>query len=153
MNVPPAFAGNTVKDTPKNAKGFIQMKGEDLRAVFSDTMMIGEYRNYRDITRTYNYTEDHHADGTTDYVEGRKKEDGRWKVIGDDKVCYKYPNSRYYTRTYCFFVYDDDGCYYKFAPSDMTLKRGPKNWDRWSSRAVRKGAKGSSAGSCDAPIG
>jgi hypothetical protein len=126
-----------------------QLKGDDLRAVFSDTVMVGEYQEYRGTTRTYNYTESHHADGTTDYVEGRKKEDGRWKIIGDDKICYKYPRSRYYTQTYCFFVFDVEGCYYKFTLQNMTLNRGPKNWDRWSSRAVRKGA----GGSCGAPIG
>jgi len=127
--------------------GAVQMKGDDLRFVFNQTMMIGEYREYRDITRTYNYTEFHFKDGTTDYIEGRKSEDGRWKIIGDDKICYKYPKSQYYTQTYCFFVFKSDGCYYKFAPRNMTL-RGPRNWDRWSSRAIRK----SSGGTCDEPV-
>jgi len=132
-----------------NSGGFTQMKGEALRAVFSDTMMVGEYREYRNITRTFNYTEYHSKDGKTDYIEGRKREAGRWKIVGDEKICYKYPNSRYYTQTYCFYVFNADGCYYKFTPSNMTLKRRPKNWDKWSSRAVRKGA----GGSCAAPVG
>jgi len=132
-----------------NIGASLQVTGDDLRAVFSDTTMVGEYQEYRDITRTYNYAETHHADGTTDYVEGRKKEDGRWNIIGEDKICYKYPRSRYYTRTYCFFVFNVENCYYKFTPQEMTIKSGPKNWDRWSSRAVRKGA----GGSCDAPVG
>lgn len=132
-----------------NSNNFTQMKGAELRAVFSDTMMVGEYREYRDITRTYNYTEHHYKNGTTDYVEGRKKEDGRWNIIGNEKICYKYPGSRYYSRTYCFFVFNVEGCYYKFTVANMTLKRRPKNWDRWSSRAVRRGA----GGSCDAPVG
>jgi len=138
---------NPVQANPAQANNVegAQVKGEDLRAVFSDTIMVGEYQEYRDTTRTYTYTENHHADGTTDYVEGRKKEDGRWRIIGEDKVCYKYPRSRYYTRTYCFFVFNVDGCYYKFTAQNMTLNRGPKNWDRWSSRAVRKGAGGSCA--------
>lgn len=137
----PAHANNTSAGA--------QVTGEDLRAVFSDTVMVGEYQEYRDITRTFNYTESHHADGTSDYAEGRKKEDGRWKIIGEDKICYKYPRSRYYTRTYCFFVFNVDGCYYKFTPQNMTINRGPRNWDRWSSRAVRKGA----GGSCNVPVG
>jgi len=143
----PAFAkDDAAKNNEAQSKlkksGYTQMTGEQLRAVFSDTTMIGEYREYRDVTRTYSYTEKHNADGTTDYIEGRKKEDGRWKIIGDDKICYKYPHSRYYTRTYCFFVYEVEGCYYKYSPDNMTLKRGPKNLDRWNSRAVRKGAGG-----------
>ena len=147
----PASANNASANNvgANNANIGAQVKGGDLRAVFSNTLMVGEYQEYRDITRTYNYTEDHHADGTTDYTEGRKEEDGRWAIIGSDKICYKYPRSRYYTRTYCFFVFNVDGCYYKFTAQEMTLKRGPKNWDRWSSRAVRKGA----GGSCDIPVG
>jgi len=128
--------------------GTAQIKGEALRAVFNQTMMIGEYREFRDVTRTYNYTEFHYQDGTTDYIEGRKNENGRWKIIGEDKICYTYPKSKYYTGTYCFFVFISDGCYYKFAPRNMTL-RGPRNWDKWSSRAIRKG----SGGSCAEPIG
>jgi len=128
--------------------GVSQMKGEALRAVFNQTMMVGEYREYRDVTRTYNYTEFHYADGTTDYIEGHKSEKGVWKIIGDDKICYKYPKSKYYTQTYCFFVFISDGCYYKFAPRNMSL-RGPRNWGKWSSRAIRKGA----GGSCAEPVG
>ena len=133
-------------DAPK----YQQIKGKALRAVFSDTLMVGEYRQYRDETKTYNYSEYHHKNGTTDYVEGRKKEDGRWKIVGDDKICYKYPNSDYYTGTYCFIVYKSEGCYYKYSPFDMSWRSGrPKNWDRWSSRAIRKGH----GGSCDDPLG
>ncbi|MCF6219976.1 MAG: hypothetical protein L3J65_02590 [Robiginitomaculum sp.] len=132
-----------------NSGSFTQMKGDALRAVFTDTMMVGEYRQYRDLTRTFNYTEFHSKDGTTDYVEGRKKEDGRWKIIGNEKICYKYPGSRYYSQTYCFYVFNADGCYYKFTPENMTLNRNPRNRNRWSSRAVRKGA----GGTCDEPVG
>ena len=133
----PAFATQ-----PKQNSAYQQLKGKALRDVFADTMMLGEYRVYRDITRTYNYTEFHHANGTTDYVEGKKKLDGRWKIIGDDKICYKYPHSQYYDSTYCFFVFKQDKCYYKFSLEQMTL-HGPRNWNRWSSRAVRKGDGGS----------
>ncbi len=128
--------------------GAAQMKGEALRAIFDQTMMIGEYREFRDITRTYNYTEFHYTDGTTDYIEGRKHEKGVWKIIGDDKICYKYPKSKYYTGTYCFFVFKSDGCYYQFAPRNMSL-HGPRNWNKWSSRAIRKG----SGGTCAEPVG
>ena len=129
----------TQKQLPQGPQ---QLKGAALKAVFNDTLMIGEYRLYRDVTHTYNYTEFHHADGTTDYVEGKKKLDGRWKIIGDDKVCYKYPHSDYYNATYCFFVFKQGKCYYKFSLSQMTL-HGPRDWNRWSSRAVRKGEGGS----------
>lgn len=142
--ISPAQARNSAKQSPS----YIQMKDDALRAVFSDTVMVGEYRTYRDITKTFNYTEFHTIDGTTDYKEGRKHEDGLWTIIGGDKICYKYPKSNYYTRTYCFFVYESEACYYKYTPANMTL-RGPRSWNSWSSRAVREG----SGGSCAAPVG
>ncbi|PHR58699.1 MAG: hypothetical protein COA43_10630 [Robiginitomaculum sp.] len=141
----PSFA--VANDTQTNS-GFSQVKGKSLRKIFANTLMIGEYRDYRGETKTFNYTEFHNANGKTDYIEGQKKEDGIWTVIGNDKVCYKYPKSEYYTRTYCFLVYELEGCYYKFAPYNMTLN-GPRSWDKWSSRAVRKG----SGNSCAAAIG
>ena len=126
---------------PGNDNNPQQLRGRALKDVFTDTMMIGEYREYRDLTHTYNFTEYHHADGTTDYTEGNKKLDGRWKIIGGDKICYTYPHSHYYDSTYCFFVFKQDKCYYKFSLRQMTL-HGPRNWNRWSSRAVRKGDGG-----------
>lgn len=127
----PAFAENTTTGT--------QVKGEALKSVFNETTMIGEYRAYRTKTETYNYSEFHSKDGTTDYIEGEQLEKGIWQLVGDDKICYNYPGSEYYRQTYCFFVFDIDGCYYKFSLGQMTL-RGPKSWDRWSSRAIRKGS-------------
>lgn len=142
----------SAKDKTPNTPQYTQMKNDALRAVFANTIMIGEYRNYRDETRTYNYTEHHITEskvgGTTDYVEGKKHEKGIWTIVGGDKICYKYPRSDYYTRTYCFFVYESEKCYYKYAPTSMSLK-GPRAWNRWTSRAIRKG----SGGSCAAAVG
>jgi len=135
----PVHADNKAKN--------LQITGEALRAVFDQTMMVGEYRNFRDVTKTYNYTEYHFSDGVTDYIEGKKQEKGIWKIVGDDKICYKYPKSNYYTQTYCFIVYLSDTCYYKYSVRDMTL-RGPRSWNRWTSRAIRKG----DGGACAEPI-
>ena len=128
--------------------GYQQMKGDDLRAVFHETTMVGEYRNFRNMTQTFNYTEFHDEDGTTDYIEGQYREDGIWNIVGEDKICYRYPGSDYYNRVYCFFVYRLDKCYYKYSLSAMTVK-GPRSWDLWTSRAIRKGA----GGTCGEPIG
>ncbi len=124
---------------------YTQIKGDALKAVFFDTMMLGEYRLFRGDSQTYTYTEFHFANGTTDYIEGAdKREEGLWNIIGDDKICYQYPKSENYRQIYCFLVYQIQGCYYKFSPYDMTLT-GPINWDRWTSRAVRKGSGASCA--------
>ena len=122
-----------------SAKQKSQIKGDALKTVFYETTMIGEYRLYRTETETYNYQEFHSKDGSTDYVEGEQREKGIWTLVGDDKICYRYPKSDYYTQKYCFFVFNIDGCYYKFSLRQMSV-RGPRNWDRWSSRAIRKGS-------------
>jgi len=142
-----ATLGTTGVANANNDTEFKQMLGDDLRAVFNNTMMIGEYRAVRDRTKTNNYTEFHFDDGSTDYKEGPQKEKGIWTLVGPDKVCYRYPDSSSYTQTYCFFVYESDGCYYKYSLQAMGL-RGPRNYDYWSSRAIRNG----SGKSCAAPI-
>ena len=124
------------------------LTGKDLRLVFDDTTMKGEYRIFRDLTKTYRYTEHHTKDGKTHYIEGKRIENGLWKIIGQDKICYRYPDSKDYNSTYCFYVYNIEGCYYKFSPYNMTL-HGPRDWELWTSRAVRKGH----GGSCEAPVG
>jgi len=140
------FAGSAIADdAPK--KNYKQVTGKTLRAVFNDTMMLGEYRDYRDITKTYSYTEFHFKNGTTDYIEGDNRDDGVWKLVGDDKICYNYPQSEHYKHTYCFIVYETDGCYYKYSTGSMTYY-GPRSWDDWTSRAVRKGT----GKSCAAPV-
>ena len=129
-------------------KNYQQITGKALRAIFDDTMMLGEYRDYRDLTKTFSYTEFHNTNGTTDYLEGERFDKGVWRMVGDDKICYNYPDSDFYKYTYCFVVYDNDGCYYKYSARSMTYY-GPRSWDKWTSRAVRKG----SGKSCAAPVG
>ena len=131
----------------ENNAEYKQMLGDNLKAVFNETMMIGEYRAFRDKTKTSNYSEFHYKDGSTDYKEGDQKERGVWELVGPDKICYNYPESSYYQQKYCFFVYESEGCYYKYSLQSMSLS-GPRSWDYWSSRAVRKG----SGKSCAAPI-
>lgn len=143
------FAANAQPPQTANNEttAYTQMKDAALKAVFSETKMIGEYRHYRGDTKTYNYTEFHHEDGTSDYFEGASKEDGLWDIVGGDKVCYRYPKSKTHRRTYCFMVFENKGCYYKYSAYDMT-PTGPRGWDLWSSRAVRAG----SGKTCAEPI-
>jgi hypothetical protein len=130
----------------ESSASYTQMLGEELNAVFNETTMVGEYRTYRTLTETFDYSEFHFADGSTDYTEGKRTEKGIWSLVGEDKICYRYPGSEYYNQTYCFFVYESEGCFYKYSLVNMTL-RGPRSWDAWSSRAIRKG----SGATCAAP--
>lgn len=133
-----------------DANSHNQMKGEALREVFQDTMALSEYRNHKGFHKKgYDFTEFHHANGTTDYTEvGAKTDKGLWKIIGNDKVCYRYPSSPNPNSTHCFFVYKQGKCYYNFGIGSMTLN-GPRSWDLWISRFVRKG----SGGSCGDAVG
>ncbi len=136
----PVFAGT--------ADGYEKITGEALRKVYSETLFIAEYMDYRDKTKTYNYTEYHNTDGTTDYKEGARRETGRWKIIGEDKICYQYPEGDDPNDKYCFFTYKHGKCYYQFHHTEMTI-RGPRNVKIWNSRGVRAG----DGGSCNAAIG
>ncbi len=122
---------------------YTQMKGKDLRAVYNDTLVLSEYRTFKGIhNKTYDHKEFHHADGTTDYTEiGSETEKGLWQIIGGDKICYRYPETQEFPQTYCFFVYRQDKCYYQYDLSAMTI-HGPRSWDLWVSRFVRKGDGG-----------
>jgi hypothetical protein len=118
-----------------------QITGQALRDVFTDNTVISEYQSIRGI-KHYQFSEHHNPDGTTDYVElGETGEPGLWKLVGDDKICYRYPGNRRFPDTYCFVVYKIDTCYYNFGTQDMTM-RGPRNWDAWTSRFVVKGDGG-----------
>lgn len=122
---------------------YVQIKGDELHAVFNNTMVFSEYHDFKGINnKTYSFTEFHSEDGTTDYTEiGSKTEKGRWKIIGGEKICYKYPKTRAFPRTYCFFIYEQNKCYYQYDISAMTI-RGPRSWNRWTARFVRKGDGG-----------
>lgn len=126
-----------------------QVKGDDLQAVFNNTLVFSEYHNFKGINnKTYDFTEFHFEDGTTDYTEiGSKTEKGKWKIIGGDKICYKYPRTEAFPETYCFFIYQQDKCYYQYDISAMTI-RGPRSWDLWTARFVRKG----DGGICGEPV-
>ena len=124
--------------------GYSQVKGKkQLRALFEGRTAISEYREEGGGIEGELYTELHNSDGTTDYIEkGTKGMIGLWSIIGDDKICYKYPDSAQFTQTYCFVVYENDSCYYNYGTSAMSYT-GPYDWDLWTSRFVIRGEGGS----------
>lgn len=155
----PTLATQTAQAAPKTQSQFTPLTGQALRDVFTDTVMIGEYHTKDGETGGQSYKERHHSDGTTDYREDKTMaqknpvhETGIWNILGDQKICYQYPKSKLHLQTYCFFVYEKQGCYYKYSLSAMRAitptEYRPRHWDYWSSRAVRKG----SGQYCAAPI-
>ena len=125
---------------------FISLKGATLKAVYHKQTHIGEYRDYRERSKTYKFTEFHDTKGRTVYKEGDKTLTGVWELVGEDKICYRYPltlnlhvGSNYLTNgTHCFLTYKLGECYYGFSPHTMTLK-GPRSFDDWNSRSVING--------------
>jgi hypothetical protein len=125
-----------------------QIKGDELRAVFSETKVIAEYQSVNGGIKHFRYTEHHFSDGTTDYVEqGQETVKGAWNIVGDDKICYRYKGNEVFNQTYCFFVYQSGSCYFNYGLGAMTLK-GARNWEFWTSRFIREG----DGGTCTAPV-
>lgn len=132
-----------------NTSGYTALGKAAYHKLLHGTTIKGEYRHIRQRTKTYNFTEHHNADGTTDYTEGKIKAKGLWYTVGDDKICYKYPNEKQMgNQTSCFWVYESEGCYYGYSLNAMTLK-GPRNYNDWSARWILSG----SGNSCAAPLG
>ena len=128
---------------------FQPMTKQDYEHLLPDQTLIGEYRFLRERSKTYNFTEKHNADGTTDYHEGPIHANGVWYTLGRHKICYKYPNSPEMGQGIsCFWVYNQEGCYYGYGFNNMTL-HGPRKLEDWSARWILKG----SGKSCDEAIG
>jgi hypothetical protein len=139
----PASAGSSDSYAPLTAT--------EMDALLPGSTIKGEYRTLRQRSQTFNFSETHHDDGTTQYKEGDFLENGLWYTLGDRKICYKYPENPEML-TSCFWVYksvdDKDGCYYGYGLANMSL-RGPRNFNDWTARWIIEG----SGSSCDAPVG
>ncbi len=142
-SVPNAYAQSI------DPESFKPMTAQQFKQRLPGQTLIGEYRHLRERSKTFNFTEKHFADGTTDYTEGPIHSKGVWYTLGKNKICYKYPNDPdmggYVS---CFWVYEQNKCFYGYGLSEMTLK-GPRRFEDWVARWVIKG----SGGSCDEAIG
>jgi len=135
-------------DNGADQKEYAPLSSKQFNKILPGNTITGEYRQMRERTKTYNFSEKHHKDGTTDYKEGPIKSKGIWYTLGERKICYKYPNDpNMGPQISCFWVYKQDTCYYGYGINNMTLK-GPRSFDDWSARWVVKG----SGGNCDAPV-
>ena len=144
----PGLAGESRAAEADN-KTYTPLSAEDYHRLLPGHTLIGEYRFLRERTKTFNFTEAHHADGTTDYREGPIRAKGVWYTLGKHKVCYKYPNQPDMgDGISCFWVYNQNGCYYGYSFDSMTL-HGPRRFEDWTARWVIKG----SGKSCDEAIG
>ncbi len=122
-----------------------QIKGDELLKTFDKTTVVGEYRSDSGGIEHYKFKEVHKSDGTSDYIElGAETVFGKWEIVGEDKICYRYKGNKVFNQTYCFFIYKNGTCYYNFSINAMSLN-GPLNWDWWTSRFVRKGDGGTCA--------
>ncbi len=137
------------ENSAQSGKSFKPLNAERFMQILPGNTLLGEYRFLRERSNTYNFTEKHYADGTTDYREGDIREKGIWYTLGNNKICYKYPESKemggYIS---CFWVYEHDKCFYGYSISEMTLN-GPRNFNDWVARWIIKG----SGGSCDEAVG
>lgn len=131
-----------------DSKKYAPITEKQFQKMLPGKTITGEYRQMRERTKTYNFSETHNKDGSTDYTEGPVKAKGVWYTLGEQKICYKYPNDENMgAGTSCFWVYKQDTCYYGYGIAAMSLG-GPRRFEDWSARWVVKG----SGGTCDAPI-
>ena len=141
-------AGTANANETSDSKKYAPITAEQFQKMLPGNTITGEYRQMRERTKTYNFSESHHKDGTTDYAEGPIRAKGVWYTLGKQKICYRYPNdANMGDGISCFWVYKQDTCYYGYGIGAMTLK-GPRRFEDWSARWVVKG----SGGTCDAPI-
>ena len=131
------------------SKTFKPLTAERFKEMLPGKTLLGEYRQLRERSNTFNFSEKHYADGTTDYQEGELREKGVWYTLGDNKICYKYPESKIMGGyVSCFWVYEDSKCFYGYGLNEMTLN-GPRNFNDWTARWVIKGE----GGTCDEAVG
>lgn len=127
---------------------YVPLTKSQYEELLSGHMIKGEYRFMRERTKTFSFTELHHADGTTDYTEGRLTIKGIWYTLGKQKVCYKYPAGvEIGGGISCFWVYKSEDCYYGYNIGQMGLN-GPRDYNDWVARWILDG----SGGSCAAPV-
>ena len=142
------LAAPTFADEKAEEKTYDPLTHNTYKKLLPGKTIKGEYRRMRERTKTFNFTEEHFADGTTNYREGTLNEKGVWYPLGAQKICYKYPNSpNMGGYTNCFWVYESEKCYYGYSINQMTLK-GPRDYNNWVARWVIKGT----GGSCDTPV-
>lgn len=133
-------ASAQTSDTP--AHEYTPLMKGDYKTLLTGKTITGEYRYLREQTKTYDFSETHFADGTTDYREGQIRSKGIWYVLGEQKICYKYPNDKNMgDGTTCVWVYKSENCYYGYSLNQMSLN-GPRNYDNWMARWVIKGSGG-----------
>ncbi|MEE9272330.1 MAG: hypothetical protein V3U57_03560 [Robiginitomaculum sp.] len=139
-----ALAQNNSQNKESN-DAYRQLGRQDYEKFLSGKTIKGEYRFMRERSKTFRFEEHHNTDGTTDYKEGSIRSKGLWFILGEHKICYKYPNdSEMFAGTSCFWVYKADKCYYGYNLGAMTL-RGPRNFSNWGARWIIKGDGGSCA--------
>ena len=133
----------------KDKKTFTPVSAQEFHKLLPGKTLIGEYRFLRERSKTFNFSETHYGNGTTDYREGPIRSKGIWYTLGKNKICYKYPDDPDMGHEIsCFWVYDQNGCYYGYGFDSMTLN-GPKRFEDWTARWVVKG----SGKSCDEVVG
>ena len=140
------YAASALATEAKSQNAWRQLKGAELRDAYLEQTIDLVY-NSVGFTKTAHHSETHFADGTTDYIEGDLRLDGRWQLIGapgfEDQLCYRYPQLEP-QRQHCFFIFREGNCLYNY-----TVRRfgSAKNIVRDSWRA--KGANRENGPSCD----
>ena len=127
----------------------VPLSAQQLTKILSGHKIKGEYRFMRERSRTYNFTEFHYANGTTDYAEGPIVGKGKWYPLGSRKICYSYADSTVLNATpSCFWIYEIQGCYYGYNIGSMGVGGRLLRPEDWTARWVIEG----DGAACEEPV-
>lgn len=127
-----AFAQSQKTDVRPQAQRVV---GDELLDAFKGVTHEGAYNFTREGAGTQFYTETHHDDGRTTYVEGDLKSDGVW-IIQQDGLCFAYKDPA--MTGGCFRVYKVGTCFYYYS-REIPTRDDEIDRDYWTARSVPAG--------------
>jgi len=122
----------------QNAEGgFRLLTGDSLRAAFSDVTVDGTYKQFRERSGTSRFTERFTKDGKTFYREGDIIDEGEWRLMRDDVICFRY-FGELAGGVSCYTVFAEGTCLYAYHPSRIENGQ-PIDRNQWSAKTVNRG--------------
>ena len=138
----PAFAETKATDEPENETSFRQLLGEEMMAAYQNKTLEGIYASYvqamKNDEEPVTFTEFHHDNATTTYEHRGLtsfKTTGVY-IVRKDRMCYMYNDPGNVVGRFCFYVFEQDNCYYHFSVQEP-LPVKAKDFDNWTSMAYR----------------
>ena len=125
-----------------NTSGYRQLIGEEMMDAYQNKTLEGIYASYvqamRNNEEPVTFTEFHHDNATTTYEHRglTKFTTTGIYIVRKDRMCYMYNDPPNVKGKFCFYVFEQDNCYFHFT-TDEPLPLKAKDFDKWTSMAYR----------------